>query len=110
MCQDIPDCQVTPDENQTKLTAGGLHDNDFIGNWVDWEGHRMLAADRITSNGDRAAASASSIFLDKVAKTYGGPAGVRAVAPITVELSTGEAVSIVGPSGCGKSTLMRLIA
>ena len=70
----------------------------------------MLAADRIWDNGDRAATSSSSIFLDKVEKTYGGPAGVRAVAPITVELPAGEAVSIVGPSGCGKSTLMRLIA
>jgi NitT/TauT family transport system ATP-binding protein len=70
----------------------------------------MLAADRTVSKGDRAAASASSIFLGKVEKAYGGPAGVRAVAPITVELRAGEAVSVVGPSGCGKSTLMRLIS
>jgi NitT/TauT family transport system ATP-binding protein len=70
----------------------------------------MLAADRTWDIGDRAAASAPSIFLHKVEKTYGGPTKVRAVAPITAELPVGEAVSIVGPSGCGKSTLMRLIA
>jgi NitT/TauT family transport system ATP-binding protein len=70
----------------------------------------MLAAGRTWDIGDRAAASTPSIFLDKVEKTYGGPINVRAVAPISVELRPGEAVSIVGPSGCGKSTLMRLIA
>jgi ABC-type Fe3+/spermidine/putrescine transport system ATPase subunit len=35
---------------------------------------------------------------------------VRAIAPLSVELRAGEAVSVVGPSGCGKSTLLRLIA
>jgi len=51
-----------------------------------------------------------SIFLDEVEKTYGGSNGVRAIAPLSVELRAGEAVSVVGPSGCGKSTLLRLIA
>src|SRR5471030_1271894 len=55
---------------------------------------RMLAAD--------------TIYLNRVEKTYAG--GVQAIAPLSVELRAGEAVSIVGPSGCGKSTLMRLIA
>ncbi|MBV8394432.1 MAG: ATP-binding cassette domain-containing protein, partial [Alphaproteobacteria bacterium] len=49
-----------------------------------------------------------AICLSKVEKTYAG--GVQAIAPLSVELRAGQAVSIVGPSGCGKSTLMRLIA
>jgi NitT/TauT family transport system ATP-binding protein len=51
-----------------------------------------------------------SMFLEEVEKSYGGANGVQAIAPLSVELRAGEAVSIVGPSGCGKSTLMRLIA
>jgi NitT/TauT family transport system ATP-binding protein len=54
--------------------------------------------------------AAGAIRLERVEKTYGGAGGVRAIAPLTVELRAGEAVSVVGPSGCGKSTLMRLIA
>ena len=52
--------------------------------------------------------AADTIYLNRVEKTYAG--GVQAIAPLSVELRAGEAVSIVGPSGCGKSTLMRLIA
>jgi NitT/TauT family transport system ATP-binding protein len=51
-----------------------------------------------------------TIRLERVEKTYGGASRVQAIAPVSVELPPGEAVSIVGPSGCGKSTLMRLIA
>jgi NitT/TauT family transport system ATP-binding protein len=51
-----------------------------------------------------------SIRLEAVEKTYGGANGVRAIAPLSVELRAGEAVSVVGPSGCGKSTLLRLVA
>src|SRR5215470_2366341 len=54
--------------------------------------------------------AAGSIVLDNIEKVYGGAGGVRAIAPLSIELRAGEAVSIVGPSGCGKSTLMRLIA
>lgn len=50
------------------------------------------------------------IRLDSVEKIYGGTGGVQAIAPLSVELRAGEAVSVVGPSGCGKSTLLRLIA
>ncbi len=49
-----------------------------------------------------------SIRLDKVEKIYAG--GVRAIAPLSIEFRSGDAVSIVGPSGCGKSSLLRLIA
>jgi len=56
------------------------------------------------------AAAGEPICLEGVEKTYGGGGGVQAIAPLSVELRAGEAVSVVGPSGCGKSTLMRLIA
>ena len=56
------------------------------------------------------AKAGESIRLESVEKRYGGPHGVQAIAPLSVELRAGEAVSIVGPSGCGKSTLLRLIA
>src|SRR5258708_25362715 len=70
----------------------------------------MLAADRIWRRNDDRVTTGESIVLEGVEKTYGGPGGVHAIAPISAELRAGEAVSIVGPSGCGKSTLMRLIA
>jgi len=38
------------------------------------------------------------------------PAGVEALADVTIELAEGEFVSIVGPSGAGKSTLLALLA
>src|SRR5882724_11644978 len=69
----------------------------------------MLAADRIWRRNDDRVTTSESIFLEGVEKTYGGPGGVHAIAPINAELRAGEAVSIVGPSGCGKSTLLRLI-
>jgi NitT/TauT family transport system ATP-binding protein len=58
----------------------------------------------------RMTVAGQSMFLEGVEKSYGGASGVQAIAPLSVELRAGEAVSIVGPSGCGKSTLMRLIA
>jgi NitT/TauT family transport system ATP-binding protein len=70
----------------------------------------MLAADRTWRRNDDRVTTSESIFLEGVEKTYGGPGGVHAIAPINAELRAGEAVSIVGPSGCGKSTLLRLIA
>lgn len=51
------------------------------------------------------------IDLLGVEHTYGSGADrVNALAPVTMTLHGGEAVSIVGPSGCGKSTLLKLIA
>jgi NitT/TauT family transport system ATP-binding protein len=49
--------------------------------------------------------------IERVDKTYAVRGRVlRALEGISLELGTGEFVSIVGPSGCGKSTLMMLVA
>jgi len=78
------------------LTSFPYHDNDFIRGF----GREFRSM----------AAVGEPICLEGVEKTYGVGEGVQAIAPLSVELRGGEAVSVVGPSGCGKSTLMRLIA
>jgi NitT/TauT family transport system ATP-binding protein len=55
-------------------------------------------------------AKPSAISVRNVAKTFGGPRGVRALEGIDVEIGESEFVSVLGPSGCGKSTLLRIIA
>jgi ABC-type Fe3+/spermidine/putrescine transport system ATPase subunit len=36
--------------------------------------------------------------------------GVAAVRDFTLDVATGEFVSLLGPSGCGKTTMLRMIA
>jgi putative ABC transport system ATP-binding protein len=51
------------------------------------------------------------IRLRSVSKTYGtGPAAVRAIQSMDLDIARGEFVCIMGPSGSGKSTLLNLIA
>ncbi|MBZ6077420.1 ABC transporter ATP-binding protein [Microvirga puerhi] len=46
--------------------------------------------------------------LDRVGKVFAN--GVAALSNFTLDVSTGELVSLLGPSGCGKSTVLRLMA
>jgi NitT/TauT family transport system ATP-binding protein len=47
------------------------------------------------------------LHLSGLGKHFGS---LQALAPLDLDVSDGEFVSVVGPSGCGKSTLLRLIA
>jgi len=49
----------------------------------------------------------SSIRFENVSKRFGG---VTAVEDLSLEIESGEFVSILGPSGCGKTTLLRMLA
>ncbi|MBL8297385.1 MAG: ABC transporter ATP-binding protein [Rhodanobacteraceae bacterium] len=50
------------------------------------------------------------IALDKVAKTYPGPAAdFHALADIDLDIQRGDFVAVVGASGSGKSTLLNLL-
>lgn len=52
----------------------------------------------------------SHLNVQNVTKVYGkGEDAVTALEDISLEVETGEFVSILGPSGCGKSTLLRII-
>jgi len=50
------------------------------------------------------------ISLSNVWRSYGtGEAEVHALANLSLEIASGEFVSVTGPSGCGKSTLLNLV-
>jgi iron(III) transport system ATP-binding protein len=49
----------------------------------------------------------SEVRLDGISKSFGP---TRAVDGVSLEVHSGELVSVLGPSGCGKTTLLRLIA
>ena len=51
-----------------------------------------------------------AISFQAVGKTYGGKAGVQALADVDLQIGEGEFVALLGPSGCGKSTLLNLLA
>lgn len=57
-------------------------------------------------------ATNGSIVLDNVSMDFAtrDGVGIRAVDTTTLEIKSGEFVSVLGPSGCGKSTLLRIIA
>jgi osmoprotectant transport system ATP-binding protein len=52
--------------------------------------------------------SAAAITFDGVTKTFPG-SHAPAVAPLDLEVPSGEIVVLIGPSGCGKTTTLRMI-
>ena len=49
----------------------------------------------------------SKLQLNNIRKTYGSSAVVD---DLSLELRSGELVTLLGPSGCGKTTTLRMIA
>jgi len=51
-----------------------------------------------------------SVHLDRVTKVFGvGQESTEAVSDVSLDIGSGEFVSLIGPSGCGKTTLARIV-
>ncbi len=54
----------------------------------------------------------STLSIENVSMRFDIPDGshIQALKDVTLELKTGELMSVLGPSGCGKSTLLNIVA
>lgn len=54
----------------------------------------------------------SGLILDKISMRFDLPGGghVQALKDVSLEIATGELMSVLGPSGCGKTTLLNIVA
>jgi NitT/TauT family transport system ATP-binding protein len=50
----------------------------------------------------------AAVRIEQAEKVY--PNGVRALAPLSLDVRERELLTLLGPSGCGKSTLLRMVA
>ncbi|MDR7484821.1 MAG: ABC transporter ATP-binding protein [Armatimonadota bacterium] len=71
-----------------------------------------MSTGRATAPGASGPSGNATLLVDGVTKVFADPTGtpVRAVDDVTLEVASGELVSLLGPSGCGKTTLLRIIA